>query len=231
MRGVQKKWQFLRNIKFKEAANFLLAHKRKVIAICLAIVVCGSAGLFFISKFKSNRDSNQPTGLIGEYKKQLPQLEKKAKSGDPKDLQQYGIALYAVGDLAKAEETYRAQIKVDDRNPMAHNNLANTLRDQKKFEQAIEEYRRAVELAPQNENSYLNLASVYQYSLKDFDKALEVYQNAMEANPENVDFMNMAAMAYEQKGDEDNARQYFEKVLAKQADNQVAKAGLERLKK
>lgn len=216
--------------KIKKAVKFLLFHKKTVLSICFAIVVVGSLTLFFISKYKNKSIETEPVGLIDQYRKDLSELKKKAESGNVNDLQQYGIALYATGDLAKAEEVYKKQAAQDDKNPMVHNNLANALRDQKKFDEAIKEYEKAIELNPQSANTYLNLASVYQYSLNDFDKAMEVYQKAIQSNSKNVDFINMAALAYEQHGDNDKAKEYFQKVLEIESENQAAKAGLERLK-
>lgn len=240
MKKVRNKKKFAAKLKFflqekkktiAKTKAFLLANKKYVFAMGALVVAAGVAVMFFYLKPISKEKVDEPLTLIDQYRQQLPELEKKSKEGNVNDLQQYGVALYVTGNLEKAEEIYRKQIQIDDKNVLAHNNLANTLRDEKKFDQAVEEYKKAIELSPKATNSYFNLASVYQYSLKDFDKAIEIYEKGMTANPEVVDFPNMAGLAAEQKGDTDKAEKYFQKALSVQADNQTAKAGLERLKK
>lgn len=211
--------------------KFLSDNKKKASVVCLAVVVAGALTALFVYKHKDKVAQKEPSGLIDQYRKQLPELKKKSENGSASDLQQYGIALYATGDFAKAEEVYKKQAQQDEKNPMVHNNLANALRDQKKFEEAIAEYQKAIELNPKSTNTYLNLASVYQYSLNDFDKAMEVYKKAIESDSQNVDFLNMAALAWEQHGDTEKAKEYFQKVLQIQDSNQAAKAGMQRIEK
>lgn len=200
--------------------------------VLIFLLILASATFFFSANQdkKNDQSQNEPSGLIEQYRKKLPQLEEKAKSGNPIDLQEYGIALYATGDLEKAEQIYKKQAESDNKNFLLHNNLANTLRDLGKYEEAIKEYEKAIEISPNSTNSYINLASVFQYSLKDLDKALEIYKKAIEKNPENIDFLNLAGIVAEQKGDKEMARSFFEKTLSVQSDNQTAKSGLERLR-
>lgn len=215
---------------FENIKSFFFRNKKTILlAVLFLVLFLIGITVFLVTRKKASDKIDQPLSLIDQYRNQLPQLEKNAKGGNPNDLQQYGIALYATGDLSKAEEIYHKQAEIDDNNPLVHNNLANTLRDEQKYEEAIKEYRRAIELSPKNLNTYLNLASVYQYSLKDFDGAMKVYEQAMEENPESVDFTNMAGLAAEQKGDKQKAKEYFEKTLTVQNENPVAKSALQRL--
>ncbi|KKR11934.1 MAG: Tetratricopeptide repeat domain protein [Candidatus Wolfebacteria bacterium GW2011_GWC2_39_22] len=213
--------------------KLLLERKRQLIILILSLTIVLAGITLFAGRYekKSNDTEQKPLTLIEQYRNQLPGLEIKAKSGNASDLQQYGIALYATGDLLKAEDVYKKQVTVDNGSLMAHNNLANILRDEKKYEEAISEYEKAIKISPKAINSYVNLASLYQYSLKNMDKAIEVYDRAIEDNPESIDFPNLAALAYEQIGDIENSQLYFKKTLTLQENNQTAKAGLERLKK
>lgn len=211
-------------------AQLLLTLKRNRALILSCLVITAMITVVVIRNIdRKDETSDKPVQLVDQYRKQLKELESKAKSGSANDLQNYGIALYATGDLAKAEEIYRKQLSVDGENAVAHNNLANTLRDEKKFEEAAAAYERAIKFSPQAANPYMNLASLYQYSLKDIDKAIKVYERGMESNPKVVDFPNLIGLAYEQKEDSKKAEEFFKKALVIQSDNQTAKAGLERL--
>lgn len=211
--------------------KFALTKKQAYFLATSGIVLFLLAGYFY-SKNK-NLQKPKPSSsleLSEQYRKQLPDLKNRAESNSANDLQNYGIALYATGNLQEAEQTYKKQIEVDPENSVAHNNLANTLRDEKKFEQAAEEYEQAIKFSPKALNSYTNLASLYQYSLGDLDKAIAVYGRAIEAMPDNADFNVLLGIAFEQKKDFANARKSFEKALMLQENNQPAKAGIERIK-
>lgn len=223
----KKKEDWIKRIK-----NLITANKKYLIIIGAIVVVVLVAFAFVIIRGKQSKTVEQkPLTLIEQYKMQLPELEERAKGGNANDLQAYGVALYATGNLSEAEQAYKKQIQADGGSFMSHNNLANILRDEKKFEEAVAEYEKAISLSPNSANSYINLASLYQYSLNDFDKAIEIYDRAINSNPNIADFPNLAGLAYEQKGDIENAEKYFQKAIALQEDNQTAKAALERLKK
>jgi len=57
-----------------------------------------------------------------------------------------GNTRYALGDLAGAEEAFRHAAQFHPQSAAAHNNLAQTLSDQKRYPEAEESARRAVEL-------------------------------------------------------------------------------------
>jgi Flp pilus assembly protein TadD len=145
-------------------------------------------------------------------------------------LQNYGIAQYATGDVSGAEATYRKQIEKEPKSVIAHSGLANALRDQKKFDQAIEEYRKVIELSPSTTTAYVNLASVYQYSLKQMDQAIGVYRQGIEKNSKSVDLQVLLGIAYEQENKIEDAKKAYAAALEISAENQAAKAALERLK-
>lgn len=217
------------------------SRKRKIILLVLAVVILtGLIGGYakrsaIVAKFsaKKNIDNKKTNGagsLVEQYKNSLPELKNKAENNNPNDLQGYAVAQYATGDVAGAEMTYRKQIKVDGNNAVAHNNLANALRDQGNYEEAIKEYKEAISLDPKVMTSYINLGNMYQYSLDKKDEAVKVYQEAISQNPDSADAYVLLGILYEGSGDKDGAKKNFQKVLDMQPENQAAKAGLDRLK-
>ena len=206
--------------------------KKKYYIIILIIVLLGI--IFYVAnQIIVKRKINKipvTIDLIEQYRQQLPELKKTAdKSEAVGDLQNYGIAQYATGDFSGAVLTYQKQIAKDPNNYFAHSALANALRDEKKFDEAILEYKKVNELAPNYIAGYINQASVYQYSLKQIDKAIEVYELGIAKNPSSTDLYLLLAMAYEQVDDKDNAEKTYEKVIEIDKTNLAAKTALERL--
>ena len=66
---------------------------------------------------------------------------------------------------------YYKAIVLDDKNPVAYHNLANSYRDTKKTDLAIQYYNKALELDPEFYYTYGALANVY-INAKEYDKAI-----------------------------------------------------------
>lgn len=199
-------------------------------AIILIAIIAG--GFFAWKKFEQKKAPAKPeiTTAIDQYKQDLSGLKKQAEqSGSKEDLQAYGIAQYATGDQNGAIETYTKQIEKEPNSVVAHSGLANALRDQKKFDEAIAEYEKVIKLSPTDISAYVNLASVYQYQFKQIDKAVEIYKQAIEKNPKSADLYVLVSLAYEQVGDKDSAKTNYEKAQEIDEKNVAAKAGLERI--
>lgn len=218
-------------------------NKTKLIMTVIVLLAIVGGGWFAIKKTKlgnlvekKNEGTNQSANsggsnnLIEQYKEQLPDLKKKADDNQPQNLYNYAVAQYATGDVSGAEVTYRKQIEQDKGNAVAQNNLANALRDQKKYDEAITHYQEAIKLAPKTLSSYINLANVYQYSLKEEDKALEIYNQALKENDQAVEIYVLKGILYEEKKDKEKAKESYEAALKIQPQNKAAEVGLERVK-
>lgn len=207
------------------------------IVIFVGVVI---AAVFLLWKLVKNYGNNSAGiekklsdngGLIDQYQGQLVELKQQAeKSGNASDLQRYAGAQYATGDAAGAEVTYRKQLEKDPKSFLAQGGLANALRDQQKFESAIVAYQKAIELSPSTVSSYVNLASLYQYSMKQVDKAIEVYKQGIEKNPKSVDLRVLLGIAYEQANEVEKAKTIYADVLKIETGNKTATSALERLK-
>ena len=86
------------------------------------------------------------------------------------------------GDLAGAERLYRALIEANDRNGIAHNNLANLLRTSGRFADAVDHYRRALEWMPDSAQIRANLADTLE-SIQQYEAAEAEYRRALELDP------------------------------------------------
>jgi len=93
------------------------------------------------------------------------------------------------------------------------------------YGQAIEQYRKAVEILPDNTEALYNMGVCY-YSIGDHDHALKVYEQALKVSPEYTNAANNAGVIYFERRDYDNAKKYFELALKYQPDNADALGNL-----
>jgi len=87
------------------------------------------------------------------------------------------------GDLTKAEHAYRSVLERDDRNGLAHNNLANLLRQWGRFSEAEVHYCRALEQMPNSAEIRNNRAGTLE-RLHQYEQAEIEYRRALELKPD-----------------------------------------------
>jgi tetratricopeptide (TPR) repeat protein len=202
-----------------------------LVIFCLTLLLYLNRNQLFGTANTDNSNLGQPNTLVQQYKDQLPALAKKVQeSGTNKQARRdYAVALYATGDIEQAKNQYLEELKLNPNDAVIFNNLGNIYRDLGKYDDAVTNYKKSIELNKQIMNAYINLANVYIYSLNKPDLGIETYKNALLANPNNSDLNLSLANAYEQMGKKDNAKVIFESILAKEPGNQAAQQGLIRL--
>lgn len=84
--------------------------------------------------------------------------------------------------------------------------------------EGILELEKAVDVAPDHLQAKLSLAYAY-IETKNFDKALKVVKNIKSEFPENILSYNIEGAIYLKKGEINNAKDSFEKVLSLEPDN------------
>lgn len=62
-----------------------------------------------------------------------------------------------------------------------------------------------------------------------WEEAIETNKKILAENPQDIDTLNRLGFAYMQKGEQENAKEYFEKVLEKDETNPIASKNLKRL--
>lgn len=100
-----------------------------------------------------------------------------------------GIAHMELEEYEDAEDTLKQALEVNSRNPYAHNALGVALREQGKFDQAGEHYRKAIELDPKYARAHFNMGVLAELYLQDLRLALEhfrTYQNLQSEPDRNV---------------------------------------------
>ncbi len=97
-----------------------------------------------------------------------------------------GLTYLERGDVAKADDIFERLVKLDAAFAPEHKHLFNdfgiNLRKSSMFEQAVEYYKRALELSADDENLHYNMARVY-LEQQEYTKAMEHLFKCLEANP------------------------------------------------
>jgi Flp pilus assembly protein TadD len=111
-----------------------------------------------------------------DYEASIPQLQK-AVEANPTDLsalQELAVAQYNADKLEDAAATYQKMLAIKD-DPTVHNNYGNVLRDLKKVDEAMAEYRKALAGNPALFTAYINLAAMYvaQKNVAEAEKLLD----------------------------------------------------------
>jgi tetratricopeptide (TPR) repeat protein len=88
------------------------------------------------------------------------------------------------------------------------------LEKQKKYQEAIEAYEKAIKMEPKLLEAYLNIGHIYQYNLKNINKAIEIYKIGLSKSPNNFDLnLNLMNAYFENGQNDDGINQYV--ILAK----------------
>ena len=93
---------------------------------------------------------------------------------------------YEFGEYQLAEENYR-KARESEKEIKSTFNLGNAVYKQDRFEEAIDHYTAATQLAPDNiqrSNAYFNLGNASFYGQK-LEEAIDSYKEAIQLNPEN----------------------------------------------
>jgi tetratricopeptide (TPR) repeat protein len=107
-----------------------------------------------------------------------------------------GDRAYQEGDFSAAEEAYK-KASGKEADIQSEYNLGNSLYQQQRFEEALEEYQDAVNRAASPEEksqAYYNLGNTY-FMNQDLEKSIENYKNALKINPKDIDAKKNLSMA------------------------------------
>jgi tetratricopeptide (TPR) repeat protein len=76
-----------------------------------------------------------------------------------------------------------------------HFRTATELKDQGKYSEALQEYRKALEVEPEYPEALNNIGFIY-FQLKSYDLAAQTYERALALNPDDEDLLFNLAVAY-----------------------------------
>lgn len=117
-----------------------------------------------------------------------------------------GTLYMEMGQNEKAKDVFRKLTQIEaifeEDNKHIFNEFGIELRKASMFEEALGNYMKALEISPQDENLYFNVARVY-YDNGDDAKAIEWITRALTVNPEFRDARQFLALLKEKAAQED----------------------------
>ena len=114
-----------------------------------------------------------------------------------RDFIRKGNRLFKDSVYVNAEVNYRKALDVNPKSTVSMYNLGNTLTEQNKLEEAMEQYVGATKVEKNKENLaqiYHNMGVIFQ-SQKDYAKAVEAYKESLRNNPKDNETRYNLALA------------------------------------
>ncbi len=120
------------------------------------------------------------------------------------------MAFERLGRYEEAGDAFAEAIRLK---PRAYNHvlLGAVLKKVERFDEAISQCLKALQLEPNNEEAYLNIALAYQAQQK-YSEAIENLDRAIAIDPEYSSAYAALGSTYESMGDKELARIYYEKA-------------------
>lgn len=119
-------------------------------------------------------------------------LTDRSSIADQQSAYENARALYASGNAPQALEQHQILLDFFPEDAQLRNNHANILRDLERFDEAVLEYRRVIEINHAFTPAYLNLVYLLQ-DLKRPDEALSVLEEGLVNDPRNPELLNIRA--------------------------------------
>jgi tetratricopeptide (TPR) repeat protein len=144
---------------------------------------------------------------------------KKAIAIKPTDASFYSEAAATFRKMKNQEmamKYYDMALQRDDKLPQTYNGKGVIYFEQKKYNEAIQQFQQSVKLNAVDATTWRNLGSCY-LIMGDSKNALSALQNALKYDPYDAQVLQYIGFAYEDLGDKATANSYFEK--AKTAQN------------
>jgi tetratricopeptide (TPR) repeat protein len=122
----------------------------------------------------------------------------------------YGLVLAAWGATGSLSAAAQADRELEE--ALSSLNRAKYLHQEKRYDEAIAEYRRSIKLNDQDPwvHNYLGLALA---AKRDFKEALKSFERALAINPELTDVHNNMGVVYDQLGRREKAFEAFTRVV------------------
>jgi Flp pilus assembly protein TadD len=118
---------------------------------------------------------------------------------DAKAVRRLADLNFDIGNWMRAQELYSHYLTTQPEDPDVLTDLGITLRETRQFDQALERFRRARQLAPEHWQSYYNEVVVLAFDLKRFDEADRSLQELLRLQPNNPEVAKLAEAVTRQR--------------------------------
>ena len=115
-------------------------------------------------------------------------------------------------DYQNEIELWQGAVSYNPNSSRAHNNLGNVLDDRGRFDEAVAEYRKALEIRPDYAKAHSNLGLALA-GRGQFDAAIVEYRKALKINPDLAEARNNLGVALAGRGQFDAAIAEYRKAL------------------
>ena len=124
-----------------------------------------------------------------------------------------GIVYNELGDYNKALKLFNRMINQNRADDITYYNMGNSYYRMRKYEIAIAQYKKAIEINPLNDKAHNDIGFIYLEKLKEYKKAIESFKKATEVNPKHHKAFNSMGLAYEKLDNSDMAIISFKKSI------------------
>jgi protein O-GlcNAc transferase len=128
-----------------------------------------------------------------------------------------GVVFHGLGQLAKAELSYRKSIELNPNYAQAFSNLGNTLKELNRFSEAELCYREALRLRPDLAEVHNNLGITLR-SLGQLNGAIASYREALRLKPNNAQTYNNLGNALKDLGNTEEAIACYKQAIRLKED-------------
>lgn len=159
-------------------------------------------------------------GKLDEGRRMLEKLLGRDPSS-PVILYNLGMCYSELGILDKSAKALRRCVELDPENANAYTALGVTYTRLGRYEEAAEELRIALRIDPQNFYAMRNLGAVY-CEMGEIDAGVRYLEEADRTFPDKPDVLYGLALAYERKGQAEEAVATYRKVAALGGSDPIA---------
>ncbi len=136
-------------------------------------------------------------------------------------LANYVNMMFSMNNAPKALAIAGQYAAANPTRPAAHFIYGSALATARKFDQALLEFEKVVQLDPTSVMSYIHMGQIYELTNRP-DDALSAYQRALKAQPTSPLANNYLGNLYVRKGDLKSAAKYFQAALNQNAHDPIA---------
>jgi len=116
-------------------------------------------------------------------------------------------------DLDQAIAAFKEAISIKPESEIAHFRLAIIYEEQDRFDEAVEQLRKTIELAPDNADALNYLGYMFAEKGVNLEEAEELIHRALELQPDNGYFTDSLGWVYYQQGEYEKAMLFLEKAV------------------
>lgn len=122
------------------------------------------------------------------------------------------VMQFRLGNYSQAMYNIEKAKTLAEGDPESYNNIGHALYKISKTPEAIEFYKKAIQVDPNYSIAYYNLGVVYS-KIGETEDAIKSYEKVIEIEPDNVPALNNLGVAHESLRNYDKAIEYYQKTL------------------